>query len=245
MGVILRVVVVADKSAICRQTMGMRFWANWRAKREFKAAQRKYRVAHSSWQEDVDIFKKIKAAFELATSGKDAVPNLTVQKSGEIVIWIGEGQFHEAGRTAGQYVGGSQSISMPLFGGLRYRVGAMRGTFMPGNDVQVYKEVGEVVLSTTRLMFNGSFNTKEWVFSKWNGASTSDDESDYVFHVSNRQKSSGISFSKQTGREFNRFLAQALNCAEDGIGTILPVIEKVLADLKEDEPKEPVLALPN
>ncbi len=241
--VLLRVGVGADKRKIDGQTRRMGFWADWKARRTFKKAHYRYRVEHSQWQQDIDIFKKIKRAFELAEKGEDAVSNLTVQKSGEVVLWIGQGQFHEAGKTAGHYEGTSQGISMPLFGGLRYRVGAMRGTFVPGDVIQAYKEVGEVVLTTTRLLFNGSFNTKEWAFAKWTGAATSDNESDYVFHVSNRQKTSGILFSTSNGREFNRFLAQAINGAEDGIKTVVPGITQVLKDLAEDEPKEPVFAL--
>lgn len=168
-----------------------------------------------------------------------------MQKAGEVVLWRGKGQFHEAGRTAGHYVGSSQGVSIPIVAGIRYRVGAMRGTFVPGDEIQVYKEVGDVVLTTDRLMFNGMMNTKEWAFSKWNGAATSSDETDYIFHVSNRQKTSGILFSGNVGREFNRFLAQALNSAEQGLSAVKPVITKVLKDLAQDEPKKPVLELPS
>jgi hypothetical protein len=103
--------------------------------------------------------------------------------------------------------------------------------------------VGEVVLTTERLMFNGMMNTKEWLFSKWNGAATTDDESDYIFHVSNRQKTSGILFQPSTGREFNRFLAQALISAEQGISAVKPVLSEVLKGLEEDKPKKPLLEL--
>jgi hypothetical protein len=88
-------------------------------------------------------------------------------------------------------------------------------------------------------------NTKEWAFSKWNGAATSNDETDFIFHVSNRQKTSGILFEAHVGREFNRFLAQALICAEQGMSEVKGVLTQVLKDLAEDEPKKPVLELPS
>jgi hypothetical protein len=131
-----------------------------------------------------------------------------------------------------------------LFAGVRYRVGAQRGTFVSGDPIQVYKEVGDVVLTTDRVLFNGMMNTKEWAFAKWNGAAASTDETDYIFHVSNRQKTSGILFSREDGRLFNRFLAQALNCEEEGIESVFKSLDGVLKDLAEDEPKKPVLALP-
>ena len=222
----------------------MGFWANQKAKRAYKSALSEYQLNYVDWKRDIEIFTKIKDAFALAAKGEDAVENLTVQKAGEVVLWRGQGQFHEAGRAAGHYEGSSQGVSIPVVAGIRYRVGAMRGSFVPGDEIQVYKEVGDVVLTTDRLMFNGMMNTKEWAFSKWNGAATSDDETDYIFHVSNRQKTSGILFQGTVGREFNRFLAQALNGAEQGLSAVKPVITKVLKDLAEDEPVKPVLELP-
>ena len=222
----------------------MGFWANYKVKSAHKKALRQYALDHADWVRDVAIFTTIRAAFELAAKGEDAVSNLTVQKKGEIVLWRGQGQLHEAGRTAGQYVGGSQGLSIPLFAGIRYRVGAQRGTFVSGDPIQVYKEVGDVVLTTDRVLFNGMMNTKEWAFTKWNGAAASEDETDYIFHVSNRQKTSGILFSRDDGRLFNRFLAQALNCEEEGIEAVFKSLDGVLKDLAEDEPKKPVLALP-
>ncbi len=223
----------------------MGFWADRRAKREFAITLSTYQRRHARWVRDIEIFNKIKGAFESAIKGEDAVSNLAVQKSGEIVIWSGRGQFHEAGRAPGQYVGGTQGLSIPVVAGIRYRVGAMRGTFVPGDAIQAYKEVGDVILSTDRIMFNGMYNTKEWAFAKWNGAATSDDESDYIFNVSNRQKTSGILFDVSVGREFNRFLAQAINAAENGLEGVISTVEKVLKDLAEDEPKKPEFVLPS
>ena len=221
----------------------MGFWTNLKAKRAHKSALREYEISYADWERDVEIFTKIKEAFALAAKGEDAASNLTVQKPGEFVLWTGQGQFHETGRTAGRYEGSSQGVSIPIVAGIRYRVGANRGTFVSGTEIQVYKEVGEVVLTTERLMFNGMMNTKEWLFSKWNGAATTDDESDYIFHVSNRQKTSGILFQPSTGREFNRFLAQALISAEQGISAVKPVLSEVLKGLEEDKPKKPLLEL--
>ena len=105
----------------------MGFWSNLKAKRAHKAAARQFEVDYENWVSDVEIFNTIRDAFELAAKGEDAVSNLTVQKKGEIVLWRGQGQLHEAGRTAGQYVGGSQGLSIPLFAGVRYRVGVVAG----------------------------------------------------------------------------------------------------------------------
>jgi len=220
----------------------MSWWSELKAKRALKKALKQFEIDKAEWQRDVEIFKKIEAAFELAVKGEDSVPNNTVQKKGEVILWEGQGQLHETGRTPGRYVGTSQGFSIPLVGGIRYRVGAQRGTFVAGDEVQVPKENGQVFLTTERLMFNGQMNTKEWVFAKWNGAATNNDESDYIFHVSNRQKTSGILFGPYQGREFNRFLAQAINCAEQGVDVVLKSVRTQLKELAEDEPKVPTPA---
>jgi hypothetical protein len=220
----------------------MSFWSDFKAKRALKKAHQQFADDYADWQRDVEIFKKIETAFELAVKGEDSVPNNTVQKKGEVILWQGQGQLHETGRTAGRYEGTSQGFSIPLFAGIRYRVGAQRGTFVAGDEVQVPKENGLVLLTTERVLFNGQMNTKEWAFAKWNGAATNNDESDYIFHVSNRQKTSGIYFGPTQGREFNRFLAQAINCAEEGIDVALKSIRTQLKELAEDEPKAPTPA---
>ena len=220
----------------------MSWWSEFKAKRALKSALNHYQLEYSDWQRDIEIFKKIEAAFLLAVKGEDSVPNNTVQKKGEIILWQGQGQLHETGRTPGRYVGSSSGFSIPLVAGIRYRVGATRGTFVPGDEVQAYKEVGQVLLTTERVLFNGQMNTKEWAFAKWNGASTTYDESDYIFHVSNRQKTSGILLGAQQGREFNRFLAQAINCAEEGVDVVLKSVRTQLKELAEDEPKPPTAA---
>lgn len=221
----------------------MGFLANWKAKRAYKQAMAVYDGAITDWHADIEIFEKIISAFELAAKGEDAVSNLTVQKAGEVVLWRGQGQFHQAARGAGQYVGSSQGFSIPVVAGIRYRVGATRGTYVSGDPVQKYGEVGDVVLTTQRVMFNGMFNTKEWAFSKWNGAAASADETDYIFHVSNRQTTAGILFSRSDGRLFNRFLAAALIAAEDGIDKALSAIRENAKEIAADKPVIPPLEL--
>jgi len=223
----------------------MGFIADWKAKRAFKEATKVYEVALADWQSDMETFEKVAKAFELAAKGEDSADNETVQKDGEIVLWRGKGQFHEAGRGAGQFVGASQGISVPVVAGIRYRVGATRGTYVSGDPIQKYGEVGDVFLTTQRVLFNGMFNTKEWLFSKWNGAATSVEEDDFLFHVSNRQKTSGVLFSRTDGREFNRFLACAIIAAEHDIARVLKEVEKNRKELEEDKPEAPVLQLPS
>ena len=77
----------------------MSWWAERKAKRALKRALDQYELDYADWQRDVEIFKKIEAAFMLAVKGEDSVSNNTVQKKGEIILWQGQGQLHETGRT--------------------------------------------------------------------------------------------------------------------------------------------------
>jgi hypothetical protein len=221
----------------------MGFIANWKAKRAYKHAMAVYNLSITDWQIDIEIFQKARDAFVLAAKGEDVVVNQTIQKPGEIVLWTAQGQFHEAGRSAGQYSATSQGLSIPVVAGIRYRVGATRGTYVSGDPIQKYGEVGDVILTTNRVLFNGMFNTKEWLFSNWNGAAASADETDYIFNVSNRQKTSGVLFGARDGREFNRFLSCALIAAEYGIDRVIKEIDKNLKELTEDKPAIPPLEM--
>jgi hypothetical protein len=98
------------------------------------------------------------------------------------------------------------------------------------------------MLTTERLIFTGPIHTREWNFDKLLQLSTTDDESDYFISVSNFKKTSGVRFSINTGREFNRFLGSATSAHEHGY-------EKVIDELKNMEREavaaEPKLELPS
>ena len=202
-----------------------------------KKAQREVERLHKEWSEDVATLARLKEAFIAVQAGEDAENHEMVTKNGEYVIWAGIGQFHESGRSAGQYVGSSQGFSIPVVAGIRYRVGAQRGTFIPGEEIRVYKDTGQVYLTTDRIIFNGSANTAEWRFDKWVGAGASPDGGEFIFHVSNRKKSSGLLFEKDIGEEFNRFLAFALIYVNDGLERVKKEISGLEERIPTEEPK--------
>jgi hypothetical protein len=69
---------------------------------------------------------------------------------------------------------------------------------------------------------------------------------DFIFHVSNRKKSSGILFEKDMGEEFNRFLAFALIYVSDGIDRVMKEITGLEKRIPSEEPKlQNVIEAPN
>jgi len=159
-----------------------------------------------------------------------------MQKKGEHTLWTATGIFHETGRTPSSYVGGSSGVSIPVGGGIRFRVGAMKGQVIPGEELQMDKDQGVVMLTTERLIFTGPIKTQEWNFDKLLQLSTNDDESDYFISVANRQKTSGVRFDSTTGREFNRFLGSATAAHESGYAAVLKELHAIEERIKIEEP---------
>jgi hypothetical protein len=219
----------------------MGYFANLKAKRADKAATKEYNRLHAIWQEDVETLTKLITVFTAASNGEDSVPNTLMQEKGEHTLWSATGIFHETGRTPSSYVGGSSGVSIPVGGGIRFRVGAMKGQVIPGEELQMDKDQGVVMLTTERLIFTGPIKSQEWNFDKLLMLSTNDDETDYFINVANRQKTSGVRFDSKTGREFNRFLGSATVVNEKGYEVLLDELHKLE---KEAVGLEPKLMLP-
>jgi hypothetical protein len=113
----------------------------------------------------------------------------------------------------------------------------MKGQVIPGEELQMDKDQGVVMLTTERLIFTGPTKTQEWNFDKLLQLSTNDDESDYFISVSNRQKTSGVRFDTTTGREVNRFLGSATSAHESGFPAVLKELHTIEARIKLEEPK--------
>lgn len=220
----------------------MSWFSDFKLKRADKKALQAHSALQAAWQEDIATLDKLIEVFTAASKGEDAIPNTLMQKAGERTLWKATGIFHETGRTPSSYVGGSSGVSIPVGGGVRFRVGAMRGQVIPGEELQMDKDQGVVMLTTERLIFTGPIKTQEWKFDKLLQISTTDDESDYFISVSNRQKTSGVRFEPATGREFNRFLGSAAAVNESGYEAVL----NELASLKKQAlTEEPQLVLPS
>ena len=215
----------------------MGYFANLKAKRADKAATKEYNRLHAIWQEDVETLTKLITVFTAASNGEDSVPNTLMQKPNEHTLWTATAIFHETGRTPSHYVGRSSGVSIPVVAGVRFRVGATQGTIIPGEELQMDKDQGVVMLTTQRLIFTGPTKTQEWNFDKLLQLSTNEDQTDYFINVSNRQKTSGVRFDSQTGREFNRFLGSATSAHESGYDAVLKELHAIEKRIHEEEPK--------
>jgi hypothetical protein len=227
----------------------MKFIDNMKAKSAAKALAQQnqaqlaaYQNELIQWQANKDLGEAILAAFKAVADRTDAVHSGAVMKAGEYAIWSGGAGFHESRAQPGQYVGRSAGLSIPLGHGFRYRTGATRGTFVPGEQVQMNLDAGTVILTTDRVIFNGRIKTQEWAFAKWTGSETSSDERYFMFHVNNRQKASGISFlTSREGNAFNYYLGFALQLPRDGASAVLKEIKEAYDKNESEKPVAPAL----
>jgi hypothetical protein len=219
----------------------MGFISNFKAKRAAKRAQSVYQSELFEWERENQVLTQALDIFTAASSGSQPDDQSLVQKKGELVLWTGQGIYHVAGRTPSTYSGGSQGFSIPLVAGIRYRVGSFKGSMTPGVEMQMDKDQGMVKLTNQRLIFAGPIATTEWAFAKLLSSFSNPDRTDFIFGVSNRQKSSGLRFSPEDGYAFSHLFALGLYSYENGIPATIKAIQD---ELKEGTIDKPKLGLP-
>jgi hypothetical protein len=215
----------------------MGFIARFKANRAIKKAKAAYESALYEWNRENDVLTQALDIFTDASSGSEPDDHSLAQKKGELVLWTGQGIYHVAGRTPSTFSGGSQGFSIPLVAGIRFRVGSFKGQMTPGVEMQMDKDQGMVKLTNQRLIFSGPIATTEWAFSKLLSSFSNPDRDDFIFGVSNRQKSSGIRFTPQDGYAFAHLFALALYSYEKGIPATIKAIKDELAEGAGDKPK--------
>ena len=219
----------------------MGFFADFKAKRAAKRAKADYELELFEWDRENQVLAQALEIFTGASSGSEPDDHSLAQKKGELVLWTGYGIYQVAGRTPSTFSGGSQGVSIPIVAGIRYKVGSFKGRTIPGVEMQMDKDQGMVKLTNQRLIFAGPIATTEWAFAKLLSTFSNPERTDFIFGVSNRQKSSGLRFSPEDGYAFSHLFALALYSYENGIPA---TIEAIKNELKEGAADKPKLELP-
>ena len=215
----------------------MGFIANFKAKRAAKRAQANYELELYEWERENQVLAQALTIFTDASSGSEPEDHSLVQKKGELVLWSGHGIYQVAGRTPSTFSGGSQGVSIPIVAGIRYKVGSFKGRMTPGVEMQMDKDQGMVKLTNQRLIFAGPIATTEWTFAKLLSSFSNPARTDFIFGVSNRQKSSGLRFSPEDGYAFAHLFALALYSYEKGIPATIEAIKNELQEGATDKPQ--------
>jgi hypothetical protein len=120
-------------------------------------------------------------------------------KRGERLLLSADGaSLIEPRRTQGHWEGRSHgvSIAVPGLRGVRYRVGANRGTYVQGEEVPTPIDTGTFTLTTRRAVFVGPKYTREWSWARLLGVTHAVDAPWTAISVSNRQKTSGVLYDE-------------------------------------------------
>jgi Protein of unknown function (DUF2510) len=160
-----------------------------------------------------------------------------IGKPGEMAYLVLQGAaLIEPRRLPGHWSGRSQGFSIPVYKGIRYRVGATKGTFQQGAEVPTPIDQGTVLVSNQRAVFAGSKATREWLFPKLIGFHHDEQRPWTALQVSNRQKVSGFMYTEETEILVRFRLELALAEYSGSRATFAASIDEQLAALVAAEP---------
>jgi hypothetical protein len=138
--------------------------------------------------------------FAGVTGAEAAAASSLPLKAGENLLCCVDGAaLIEPRRAAGHWEGRSQGLSVPVPGlsRVRYRIGATHGTYVQGDERPTPIDTGAFTITTTRAVFMGMKQTREWAWSKLLGISHAADSPWTAIAVSNRQKTSGVLYGSE------------------------------------------------
>jgi hypothetical protein len=160
-----------------------------------------------------------------ATDDEDGLISILLKK-GEAVFMVGKGAaLVEPRRLPGQWVGRSQGVSFRVMKGVNYRIGGSRGTFQQGEEVPTAIDTGTLTLTNQRIVFQGTRQTREWMFTKLIGFQHDEGAPITYFQVSNRQKTSGVLYDEASAPALRLRLAVALAWADGDASEVIPQLE--------------------
>ena len=207
------------------------------ARKARKAAERAQRELEEQAAQRATIESELHLAQQRldAAMGFDGVTGADVPdtvgiilKKNESVLCVVTGAvLIEPRKGPGQWKGRSQGVSVPIPGTrLRYRVGASKGTFQAGEESPTPIDTGTFVVTTTRGVFTGQKQSREWVWSKLLGA-THYDPGWTALAVANRQKISGVGVDSTYREVLDFWIDLAVARANDNT-------EQIAADCRSD-----------
>jgi len=167
-----------------------------RAQREAAAAAQAAEVAAQQRQHVLDLYDWTIARARSIADGTfaDADSQLVLKKGERAIYCLEDVGLVESRKGPGHWQGRSQGVSVHVPGtkSMRYRVGQTSGTFVTGEEKPTVIDSGSITVTTSRAVFVGTTQTREWSWAKL--VAIQDDDPSWVgIAVSNRQKVSGVS----------------------------------------------------
>lgn len=217
-----------------------------------KQAARVYQRELTHWQQQRD---ECAEAIEIARTytGEPAAGTYAGQPATGIMLKPGERIFAagmqgaaliEDRRGPGHWEGRSSGVSVPIgsLGGrsVRYRVGSSQGHYVQGAPTPTAIDTGTVYVTNMRVIFQGTRQTRECLFSKLVGFQHDDTAGTTVFSVSNRQKPMTVYYGPEMSAWFRFRLDLALAHYRDDVAAFIAQLQDDLASLDAHRPLPPV-----
>jgi hypothetical protein len=152
----------------------------------------------------------------------------------------GAGLF-EPRRGPGHWAGRSTGVSVATGGGTRFRIGATRGHYVQGAETPTTIDTGTVTFTDRRIVFLGARYTREWPFAKLVGIEHFSNRPWTAIQVSNRQRTSGFTYTGLRPEFVRARLEIALGLYQGKRDEILRQLGEQLAELAppvRDEPAD-------
>lgn len=181
------------------------------------------------------------ALLQLAESFKGVAIDEIVLGPGEALFYKVSGAALLDSRSAGHWEGASSGFSVPIGGGVRYRVGATRGHYVQGEPVLAAIDHGTVYVTNRRVVFIGPKQTREAPFSKLVGYHHDASSGSTSFSVSNRQKPLTVHYGPSLSGAFEFRLELALAHYR---GTTEALVAELRADLAKLDAQRPTAPAP-
>ncbi len=204
-------------------------------------AHNEYLAGMQRWNQDVaHLNYMLNIAKGQPTSGWEDL----MLKKGEIGICkLADVSLIEERRGQGHFESGSQGVSFPIgsIGGrsIRYRVGATRGHYEPGQPAPTAIAQGSMFITTQRIIFAGTTRTSECLFAKLIGIQHFDGQ--ISISVSNRQKPTTVSYDSSLNDPVSDFLSLGLSIFNGDQEATVQQLEAQLHELDAAKPVDPTV----
>jgi len=202
-------------------------------------AEKKRLEALTAWQARRDAYvEMIDTAKNFAGTSADGL----LLASGETVfLTITDTSLIEERRGKGTYQGHSQGISVPVMkvGGrqIRYRIGVSKGHFVQGDLSPTAIDTGTTYITSSRVIFQGSNQTRECAFAKMIGFEHDSDTGTTMISVSNRSKPTTIEYGPKASATFEFRLDLALAHFGNTLDELVSELEDDLVAIDGERPE--------
>ncbi len=201
-------------------------------------AAKEYQRELTEWQQQRDGYAE---RLQIARTYAGELSSELMLKPGEKVFGgLAGASLVEERRGAGQWQGRSSGISFPVgsLGGhsVRYRVGGTTGHYVQGAPTPTAIDTGTVYITNMRVIFQGTRQTRECLFSKLVGFQHDDQAGTTVFSVSNRQKPITVHYGPDVSAWFDFRLDLALAHYRKDLAAFVAQLQGALTSLDSRKP---------